>query len=198
MPLQKNQKESIFVADNRFLEMMKILLIRHLKVIAKRPAFLTAKQFDEDRILYDQAEIEATQFKIKTEDYPVCYVSSVKRAVETAKLIYEGKYIISDDLIEVRNAGVFLKMTSLPAFFRSIIGRIAWYFNYSKMPETRFQSEARAKKFIMEMISVENKNTLVITHGFYMHCLKRELRKHGFRGEVSLFPKNGHPYVFEK
>jgi broad specificity phosphatase PhoE len=177
---------------------MKILLIRHLKVISKRPVFLTAKQFDDDRILYDKAEIKATQFKIKTKDYPVCYVSSVKRAVETAKMIYEGKYIITDDLVEVRNAGVFLKTTSLPAFFRSIIGRAAWYFNYSKMPETRIQSEARAKKFISEMLSIEHVNTLVITHGFYMHCLKRELRKQGFRGKISLFPKNGHPYVFER
>src|SRR6188768_3921254 len=124
--------------------MMIILLIRHLKVISKRPAFLTARQFDEDRAQYDLAEIESSQFKIKTEDYPVCYASSVKRAVETAKMIYEGKCIVSDDLVEVRNAGVFLKMTSLPAFFRSIIGRIAWYFNYTKMPETRIQSEARA------------------------------------------------------
>jgi broad specificity phosphatase PhoE len=177
---------------------MKILLIRHLKVISKRAPFLTAKQFDDDRILYDKAEIEATQFKIKTEDYPVCYVSTVKRAVETAKMIYEGKYILSEDLVEVRNAGVFLKMSSLPAFFRSLIGRLAWYFNYSKMPETRIQSEARAKIFVAEMLSLENKNTLIITHGFYMHCLKRELRKHGFRGKVSLFPKNGHPYVFER
>ena len=176
---------------------MKILLIRHLKVIAKRPVFLTATQFDEDRILYDQAEIEATQFKIKAEDYPVCYVSPVKRAVETAKMIYEGKYIVSEDLIEVRNAGVFLKLTSLPAFFRSIVGRIAWYFNYIQMPETRLQSESRAKKFISEMLAIEKENTLVVTHGFFMHCLKRELRKNGFRGKVSLFPKNGHPYVFE-
>lgn len=177
---------------------MKILLIRHLKVISKRPGFLTAKQFDEDRILYDKAEIKSTKFKIKVEDYPVCYVSTVKRAVETAKLIYEGKYILSEDLVEVRNAGIFLKMASLPAFFRSVVGRLAWYFNYSKMPETREQSEARAKKFVTEMLSIENKNTLIITHGFYMHCLKRELRKHGFHGKVSLFPKNGHPYVFEK
>ena len=178
--------------------MMKILLIRHLKVISKRPPFLTAKQFDEDRALYDKAEIEASKFKIKTSDYPVCYVSSVKRAMETAKMIYEGEYIVSEDLIEVRNAGVFLKIASLPAFFRSVIGRLAWYFNYSKMPETRIQSEARAKRFISEMLSVENENTLVITHGFFMHCLKRELRNHGFQGRVSLFPKNGHPYVFEK
>ena len=177
---------------------MKILPIRHLKVISKRPVFLTAKQFDEDRLLYDKSEIKSTQFKIKTKDFPVCYVSSVKRAVETAKMIYEGKYIISDDLIEVRNAGVFMKSASLPAFLRSLIGRLAWYFNYSKMPETRIQSEARAKKFVTEMLSIEHENTLVITHGFFMHSLKRELRSQGFHGNISLFPKNGHPYVFEK
>jgi len=177
---------------------MKILLIRHLKVIAKTPFFLTAQQFDEGRALYDKADIMSTKFKISPQDFPRCFVSPKKRAVETAKLIYAGEYLIREELVEVLNAGVFVKMSSLPAVMRSIIGRIAWYFNFSQMPETRLQSTVRAKKFISELLSGTDQNTIVISHGFFMHILQRELRKNGFRGRISFIPKNGHPYVFER
>jgi broad specificity phosphatase PhoE len=113
-------------------------------------------------------------------------------------LIYAGDFEIREELIEVLNAGVFLKMTNLPSILRSIIGRIAWYFNYSGMPETREQSSARAQKFLSELMALPEKNTLIITHGFFMHTLKHQLRKHGFRGRLSMIPKNGHPYVFER
>lgn len=177
---------------------MKILLIRHLKVIAKTPFFLTATQFDAGRVIYDNADIEATDFKISTVDFPLCFVSPKKRALETAKLIYAGKYLVRDELVEVLNAGVFVKMTSLPAVMRSIIGRIAWYFNNSDMPETRMQSTARAEKFISELLSKTDQNAIVISHGFFMHLLQKQLRKNGFKGRISFIPKNGHPYIFER
>jgi hypothetical protein len=119
---------------------MKVVLIRHFKVIAKRNFFLTASQFDEDRKRYDEAEIYPSEFKLNPSDFPHCYASPKKRAVETAMMIYAGRVEIKEELVEVMNAGVFLKLTSMPSILRSIIGRIAWYFNMKGMPETRAQS----------------------------------------------------------
>lgn len=176
---------------------MKIILLRHLKVIARRGLFQTGHQFDAWRDLYDNAEVYPSEFKIKKEDFPLCFASPLKRAVATAKLIYDGKVIVKEELVEVRNASFLVHVVSLPSFFYSIAGRIAWYYNLKKMPETRTQSEYRAKKFVDELLSSEKENTLVITHGFFMHCLKDQLRQKGFKGKVPMFPKNGHPYVFE-
>jgi broad specificity phosphatase PhoE len=177
---------------------MKVVLIRHLKVIARARFFLTGHQFDEWRRSYDNAEIVTSEFKIKAADFPQCFVSPMKRAVETAKLIYDGKFKIAEELEEVKNASFLMRIVSLPSFFHSVAGRIAWYFNYKGMPETRNESESRARKFISRLLAGETKDTLVITHGFFMHCLKAELKANGFKGHLPVFPKNGHPYVFEK
>jgi broad specificity phosphatase PhoE len=177
---------------------MKVVLIRHLKVVVRRRYFLTGKQFDEGMVLYDAGDIAGTEFKISPGDFPVCYTSTMKRAVETAKLIYAGKFVSTDDLVEVKNASSFMRIVSIPGLIRSLAGRIAWYMNAAHMPETRRQSNARAKKFIDALLAHTQADTLVVTHGFFMHCLKDEIKKNGFKGKLPLFPKNGHPYVFER
>ena len=177
---------------------MKVVLIRHLKVIVRRRFFVTGAQFDDHLVLYDDGDIAKTEFKIKPEDFPVCFASSKKRAVETAKLIYAGTIAITDDLIEVKSATNFLRWLHLPAALRSTLSRLAWYFNYSRMPETRHQSKERANKFVAMLLSGTQEDTLIVSHGFFMHSLKDALKDNGFKGKLPLFPKNGHPYGFER
>ncbi|HKR04286.1 MAG TPA: histidine phosphatase family protein, partial [Bacteroidia bacterium] len=173
-------------------------LLRHAKVIYRSSFFSSGKLFDEARTRYDSSPVEIIKWKIKIEDFPSCYASSQSRAVETAKMIYNGKFIITDQLMEVKSAALFKNNTSLPSILRSIIGRIAWFVNYKKMPETRKESTERAAKFIRSILSQHPRNTLLVTHGFFMHCLKAELRKHRFKGHLPVFPVNGFLYLFEK
>jgi broad specificity phosphatase PhoE len=177
---------------------MKIGLVRHAKVIYRPSFFTSGKLFDEAITRYDNSPVEVLKWKIKIEDFPACYVSSQSRAVETAKMIYNGKFIITDRLREVKSAALFMNNTSLPSVLRSIIGRIAWFVNAEKMPETRKESAERAAEFISSILSQHPRNTLLVTHGFFMHCLKAELRKHGFKGHLPFFPVNGFLYLFEK
>jgi broad specificity phosphatase PhoE len=176
---------------------MKIGLLRHAKVIHRESFFSKGKIFDESRIRYDISPVELIKLKIKAQDFPLCYVSSQHRAVETAKMVYNGKFIITDDLIEVPSAAVLLFNVNLPTFIRSIIGRIAWFFNYQKMPETRKETTERAGRFINLILQLKSQNILLITHGFFMHSLKKELRKHGFKGYLPFFPRNGFLYLFK-
>ncbi len=177
---------------------MKIGLIRHSKVIYSASFFSSGKSFNEAINHYDLSPVEIIKLQIKAEDFPSCYVSAQTRAVETAKMIYKGNFIITDQLVEVKSAAIFMNKANLPSFLRSVIGRIAWFLNLKKMPETRHESMDRAGKFINFLLEETTENTLLVTHGFFMHCLKNELRKHGFKGRLELFPKNGFLYVFEK
>jgi len=177
---------------------MKIAIIRHVKVIFRDSVLSTGKAFDEGRSLYDTLPIEAHSLKIDTSEFPRCYVSSKPRAIETARIIYPGAFRITDKLVEVKNASFFLRRFKIPTILRKILGRAAWFFNYHKMPETRKRSMARAKSLIREMLAESNQNTLLITHGFFMYCLKYELLKNGFKGKLSFPPKNAVLYLFEK
>jgi broad specificity phosphatase PhoE len=178
---------------------MKIGIIRHGNVLYKDPFFSTGKTFDAGRVAYDAAAISESSIRIRAEDFPLCYVSSKQRTLDTAKLIYPSSFVVSDELIEVRNSALFLLRLHLPSALRSVIGRIAWFFNYHKMPETRIQSNQRAQKFLTALLEiVHDQNVLLVTHGFFMQSLRHELRKLGFKGHCPYFPPNAKLYVFEK
>ncbi len=178
---------------------MKIALVRHSKVLHRDSLFSNGKQFNDGRDSYDLADIQKAKIKIMTSDFPVCYVSSMQRTVETAKMIYAGKFIVTDELVEVKNAFNFFNGIKLPTAFRKIIGRIAWFFNFKNIPETRKQSNARAKKFIDHLLNETHENTLIITHGFFMQCLFHELKKYGFKIRWFPFdPKHVRIYLLEK
>jgi broad specificity phosphatase PhoE len=177
---------------------MKIGLLRHAKVIHKKSFFSNGKIFDESRIRYNISPVELIELKIKAQDFPLCYVSSQYRAIETAKMVYNGQFIITDELIEVPSAAVFFINVHLPSFLRNIIGRIAWFINFKKMPEIRKKSTERASRFVNFILQQKSQNILLITHGFFMHSLKKELKKNGFKGHLPLFPSNGFLYLFEK
>ncbi|HYV95463.1 MAG TPA: histidine phosphatase family protein [Chitinophagales bacterium] len=177
---------------------MKVGIIRHGNVLYRDPFFSTGKTFDAGRVAYDAAAIAKTTLKIMAEDFPVCYVSSKQRAIDTANLIYPGTFMITDEIIEVRNSALFLLKIHLPSALRSVIGRIAWFFNYHKMPETRMQSNQRAQKFLAHLVETTEQNVLLVTHGFFMQSLRHELRKLGFKGHCPYLPPNATLYVFEK
>ena len=177
---------------------MKIGLLRHGNVLYRDPFFSTGKRFNEGRVAYDSAAIAESALRIRIEDFPVCYVSSKQRTINTAKLVYPGPFTITDELIEVPNSALFLLRIHLPSALRSVIGRIAWYFNYRKMPEIKKQSNERAEKILKMILATNDQNVLLVTHGFFMQSLRHQLRKLGFRGHCPYFPPNAKLYVFER
>jgi broad specificity phosphatase PhoE len=177
---------------------MKIGLIRHGKVLYRDPFFTTGKLFDQGRLNYDASDIVEATLKINPADFPVCYCSSKKRAVLTAKAIYPGIFHITDELIEVPNGALFPMEIKFPTLMRAAIGRVAWWLNYSKMPETRAQSNQRANHFLTHLLEETQQNTLLVTHGFFMQALQRELHKLGFKGHCPFYPPNAVLYTYER
>src|SRR5262249_6808570 len=100
--------------------------------------------------------------------------------------------------IEVKNAGFLFLKYHFPTAIRKVLGRIAWYFNSGKMPETRRQSMMRAETFLAKILASNHENILLVTHGFFMRCLMFALRKKNFSGKIPLVPRNATLYVFEK
>ncbi|MEO5675900.1 MAG: histidine phosphatase family protein [Chitinophagales bacterium] len=177
---------------------MKIGLIRHAKVLCRDPFFSNGELFNMGRKAYDSSAVAEAIIRIRQEDFPVCYVSTRLRAIATAKAIYPGNFITTDELVEVTSTAIFLLKMNLPSSLRSVIGRVGWFFNYHKMPETRFQSNERARKFLTGLITGTHQDTLLVTHGFFMQSLRHELRKLGFKGHCPYFPPNAKLYIFEK
>ncbi len=177
---------------------MRIGIIRHAKVLYRDPFFSTGKKFDQSRLMYNASPVLPLNLKITVKKFPICYASSMTRASDTATQIYEGDFIITNEIIEISNYAFWLRKINIPTFIRSASGRIAWLLNYSKMPETRLHSNQRARKFLLSILNENKQDILLVTHGFFMQSLRHELRQLGFKGYCPFMPPNGKLYVFER
>ena len=159
---------------------MKVVLIRHGKVKFKWESWYTADQFDEACMQYDQAPVMKTCYSIPDSNFSSYYISTLSRTRETAQNIFGEQDFISTDLInEVPLSASLYIRVKLPLLFWNISGRIQWYFNNGRQKESRLQTEKRAKQFV-KMLVEKNEDSVIVTHGFFMHTLVAELKNAHF------------------
>jgi broad specificity phosphatase PhoE len=176
---------------------MTIGVIRHALVLHRDPFWTTPLSFEKSRAEYDHARIKEAEEAIDNYRFPVCFVSTKWRAIQTAEMLRPGQYIITNELDEVPTKSFFKWNMVMPTFLRSVAGRLAWIANNHAFPETRKQSNERAGRFIDRLLKETGENTLLITHGIFMQSLRYALEHHGFHGHLPLFPENLKLYVFE-
>ncbi len=173
---------------------MKIGLLRHFEVKIQTPKSCDSKEFDQVCLMYDQNEIIPREINIPTHDYSLCFSSSMKRAVETARIVFKGEIIITDELVEVEMKSLFETNRKWSFTFWKIMSRMGWMFNSKRMPESRKQTEIRAARFLSTLSGYKDNNILLVTHGFFMGCLQQELLKMGFEGKKIISPRFGELY----
>jgi broad specificity phosphatase PhoE len=125
----------------------------------------------------------------------VIYVSTRRRALETADAVVCDKPVIRDSMfIEAP-----LPPPPLPDFIKfgpkiwGVISRTAWwFFGYNAGEETRPQAQARVRIAARRLVAhADNgENVLVVAHGFFNQMMALELRGLGWR----LVSNNGFKY----
>ncbi len=178
---------------------MRIGLVRHFKVVtSKTSKKLNSAEFNERMENYDNSSVRANEVNISSNDWDICYASTLSRASETAKTIYHGEIISTNLIIEVP-LFAFMKTTiSFPSMVWHIGGRIAWLFSSKSQAESISGTKQRIDYFMKIIKESGHKNILVVSHGFFMKVFVRQLRKRGFIGSIDFAPKNGKLYLFEK
>ena len=127
------------------------------------------------------------------------YVSTLPRSRDTAIEIFGNKDFICTELVsEVPLGSSFDCRMELPLWFWNITGRVQWFLNSNRQAESRKETKARASKFV-ELLNNDDCESVVVTHGFYMRTLVKEMQKAGFRISKSMRNyKNGDYVVAEK
>jgi broad specificity phosphatase PhoE len=179
---------------------MIIGLVRHFPVNFKFAKLSNSDTFNQNMESYDSEDIIsiATDHDFKQWDH--CFTSTMKRALATSKIIGTNSCVQTDLLREVPLTAGFKIGFKIPVFMWALIARLQWLFKTGPQPENRKMSLARARKFIQQhcLSASPSARILVITHGFFMTCLRWELRKLGFSGPLLIHVKNGKLYTFEK
>ncbi|MFF2907286.1 histidine phosphatase family protein [Paenibacillus sp. NPDC057934] len=179
---------------------VKIGLLRHFKVdLQTERTWMSAKQFNAWVDEYNACSIEMPQVvNVLDVDWGRCLSSNLYRATETAKSMYTGEIIVTDQLREI-DVRAFTKLpVKLPLSWWMVIGRLAWYGSHRSQQESRIETTLRARSVIDQLEQDQNAATLLVTHGAFMKVLRKELLRRGYQGESFTVPKNGGLYTFEK
>lgn len=181
---------------------MKIGLIRHFKVNYHKKLFMTSKEFKEWEENYNTSEVIEKDVNLRRISWDKCYCSTLIRAIKTARYVYKGEIAQNDLIRETIIDPIFKSNLKLPYWFWAVGGRFAWYFNHKSQEENKNITIDKAEKFVEILLDEANRddkeNILIVTHGFFMYSLQKELKKRGFTGSLITSPKNGVLYLYEK
>ncbi len=174
----------------------RIALMRHFKVGIERPRTCNSREYDGACMEYDRRDIiiPAQPPELSTR-YGVCYSSSMKRAVDTARLVYDGEIIYRDDIVEIPLRAIFSTRLKLPFGVWNVINRIGWARNSKRVAETRNQTMERVDRFLEHLFQCGHRDILVVSHGLFLAALQIELSRRGFKGNG--FFRAGYGEVYE-
>lgn len=181
---------------------MRIGIIRHFKVNCKKKLFMTSAEFKEWEENYNKSDVIKKNVELMGIKWDKCYSSTLIRAIITAQHVYTEDIVQSDLIRETIIDPIFKSKFKLPYWFWAVSGRVAWYFNHKSQQENRNITKDKARKFVdllQEETKIEGtKNILIVTHGFFMYSLQKELKRRAFIGKLIYSPKNGILYVYKK
>ena len=193
------QDGSGYPEDFRGEDNLKVFVIRHGKVDFSWSRSCTSGDFDKECKAYDTSPIRKENIRFPETKCQKIYVSTLSRSRETAKEIFGEKEFMESKLIhEVPLRSAFDTTKKLPLWFWNTAGRLQWFVNSKRQPEGRYQTRKRAKQFV-KRLCIENEDCAIVTHGFYMHMLIKEMKRAGFTIEKNaLHYKNGQAIVCRK
>ena len=173
-------------------------LVRHFPVDFKLDNWSNSSTFNQNMEAYNSEDIIPITPDHDFKQWDYCFTSTMKRALETSKIIGTNTCVKTDLLREVPLRAGFRTGFKIPVFLWALIARLQWLLKTGPQPENSKMSLARARKFIQQhcLSTSQSARILVITHGFFMICLRRELLKLGFSGPRLLHVKNGKLYTF--
>ena len=178
--------------------MSKVIVIRHGKVNHVWKKNCTSAEFDEECRIYDRATIEPVTASV-VYDVEKIYISTLDRSLQTAKTIFgERDFKVSNFINEVPLRSAFDSEKKLPLWFWNITGRLQWLLGFPRQEEGRSDTKVRARKFI-ETLCAEKIDCVVVTHGFFMRVLLKEMKKFGFKIEhTRTHYRNGEYVIAER
>ncbi|MGG7179392.1 histidine phosphatase family protein [Clostridium paraputrificum] len=176
---------------------MKIGMVRHFKIDYTHKRLMDSNEFQEYITNYDKAGVIENKIDISYDKWDRCYCSDLSRTIKTAESIYSEEIETTKLLREVTMYPVVKSKFRIPSFIWSITSRIGWKINHKSQLEGINDTRKRAEEFINKLDINKSENILIVSHGFFMITLVKELKKLGFNGDVPMNIKNGYLYILE-
>ncbi len=158
---------------------MQITLIRHGKVNMQWKKWYTSKQFDMACEGYDVSPIYPIDAKTEALANTV-YISTLSRSRLTAEQLF-GEVTFNETALlnEVPLKSFVDCKIPLPLWMWNVGGRLQWLWQSNRQVECRRDTQKRARCLIGQLHETDG-DCVLVSHGFYMRILIKELKKQGF------------------
>lgn len=177
---------------------MKVGLLRHFRVIQEYPEkrLVTSDEVAQWFADYDVSDVEAGPVDLCCVDWKKCFTSDLPRAITTAKTVYHGDIITTQQLREIPPYPFHGSKLKLPFLLWAILVRLAWLFRRNAEVESKADVKQRTAA-VLDNILQSQEDVLIVSHAALMTFLRQELRRRGFHGPAFRLADNGRLYVFE-
>ena len=176
---------------------MNIYLMRHFKVDFEWKKKYTSTEFKIACNTYNKSNIFRQDVDFNTKDIQI-YISELIRSELTYQALRINSKATKTSLINEVPIAPFRKTDlKLPTSLWRFMGRLQWFLNSKRQPETRRQTFNKIANLI-KTIEDQKKDTLIIGHGFYFSQLKKVLKQKGYSGSGKSYYKNGEIVKFNK
>ena len=184
--------------------MKKIILLRHGEVDIKNYQNISAHQFEEWIIEYNNADIKSDfsskdSIEILLNETDIIICSTLKRSKQSIEIFNKTPFETDDVFNEAEIP--FSNWTLLKLNPRTwlIFFRILWFFGYSNNCESFKQTKLRAKKATKKLIELsdQNKTVILVGHGMINRLIRKELILQKWNETKKLKSNNWDYGVFE-
>jgi broad specificity phosphatase PhoE len=170
---------------------MTITLIRHARVNYEFKKSYRHFDFDKSCTEYDNSPVlQDIEHRANSITGNIIYVSSLIRTHETAQLLFSGIVPIENKLFDEVPIKSYAPLPiPLPTALWFGIGRLQWLFASKRQPETKANTKNRVRKAVDTLVANDD-DVILISHGFFMRLLVKELERRGFALEKKASYKN--------
>ena len=175
----------------------RIGLCRHFPIPDVSSWKLMSSQKYREWIDFNKKILPEETFSTALNGWDICFSSDLPRAKKTAEVLASSIPVHYQNLLQEVAFHPFDLPLVLPKGAWLLISRLYWYFGGNAI-ETKKGSFLRAAAAADLLEKREENHILVITHGFFMHCLIKKLIPLGYKGSIPPYPEYGKVYLFEK
>ena len=175
---------------------MKIGLVRHFKVEISFPSWklLSKAEMEAWFEVYNAAPVQCEDLDLGEVSWTRKYTSPMRRALLSAHHISKGNWMVEEALQELNVMPLLHTRWRWPLIVWAIWARM----KYSASNEVTDAFRQRIAQFVDELLSDGHQDTLIVSHGFVMICIREELIRRGFAGDKIRSPQYGRVYLFER
>ncbi len=174
---------------------MKVVLIRHGRVLVEWKKRYDSRGYDAENAHYDSAPIEALLpivLPIKK-----VYISSLPRSAATAAFLPGGKSIEATRLLDEVPIRSFIDTKLvLPTWLWNAMATLQWHRDHPRQGESKTGTDRKIDAFL-DRIEGEGEDCVVVGHGLYFFRMMQRMKLRGYQGDIKRYMRNGEIMTFE-